>query len=364
MRTLFVTHQNAFQLFGGAETALLMWRHYLEKEGVACKPYSMYKDDFGDYDIVFLHNIPLFPNEAFRITGLAKGAGAKVVLSPIFWNSLESSLEYGVGARKLAHLVSWLMFSFVAKTGLDFGLQSGARSMKLAFEKSDAIVVNSLAEVHLISSYFSIPENKIHVVYNGVDPSFQFGTPERFVDKYHLSDFILFVGRIEPRKNVLRLIKSFNKADLNTDLVIIGKPSVGVYESYWAMCSREATKNAKRIHFLGPLDHSGRMLKSAYAASRLFTLPSFYETPGLSALEAALAGSSVVITNRGATQEYFSNLATYINPSSVKSIVRGLTRAYYSPRNERLKEHILRNFTWQRSANQLLEVLKSVQVSS
>ena len=72
----------------------------------------------------------------------------------------------------------------------------------------------------------------------------------------------------------------------------------GIYDK----CVKEAGSNVK---FLGDLDHSSDMLRSAYAACDVFVLPGWFETPGLAALEAALAGAKVVATKGGSTKEYF-----------------------------------------------------------
>jgi glycosyltransferase involved in cell wall biosynthesis len=358
-KVLFITSQGAFQLYGGAETALIMLKHYLEKKGIICRIYS-YEDNFHDYDIVYLHNMSQFPIEAFRLVQLAKSAGASVISSPIYWSSFESALEYGVGIKKFAHLIAYLISVFVSKTGIDFGLQSSPRLMKLALEQSDLVIVNSNAESELISRHFMIPKRKIRVVYNGVDPNIELADPKIFMNKYDLSDFILYVGRIEPRKNVLRLIKAFNKSALDTHLVIIGQPMQEFYKYYWDLCLKEAAKNPKKIHFLGSFKYSSELLKSAYVSARVFALPSFYETPGLSAIEAAVAGAKLVITNRGCTREYFSDFAIYVDPLSVESIAKGLIKAYHSPVNEDLKRHILTNFTWEKSGDQFIKIIKSI----
>jgi glycosyltransferase involved in cell wall biosynthesis len=68
----------------------------------------------------------------------------------------------------------------------------------------------------------------------------------------------------------------------------------------------------------------------------------------------------LVITNRGSTREYFSDFAIYVDPSSIESIAKGLIKAYYSPVNENLNKHILANFTWEKSGDQFIEVVKSI----
>ena len=89
-------------------------------------------------------------------------------------------------------------------------------------------------------------------------------------------------------------------------------------------------------------------------------MPSYYETPGLAALEGGLEGSNVVITRIGGTREYFGELADYLNPYSIESIRKALVRAYDRPRSDKLQKRILKNFTWDLAAKKTIEAYKSV----
>ena len=105
-----------------------------------------------------------------------------------------------------------------------------------------------------------------------------------FCRRFGTFPFVLSVGRIEPRKNTLGLIRAARRLEL--PLVIAGEAPPG-FERYEAECRRAA---GDRTIWLGRLDHHDPLLASAYAAARVFALPSWFETPGLAALEAALGG--------------------------------------------------------------------------
>ena len=94
----------------------------------------------------------------------------------------------------------------------------------------------------------------------------------------------------------------------------IGEPVPG-HEAYARECRRAGDGF---VTWLGRLEHDDPLLASAYAAARVFALPSWFETPGLAALEAALAGSAVAITPFGSTREYFGDLVTYCRPASAR----------------------------------------------
>jgi len=102
------------------------------------------------------------------------------------------------------------------------------------------------------------------------------------------------------------------------------------------------------------------MLASAYGAARVFALPSLFETPGLAALEAGLAGCPVVLTPNGSTREYFGDLATYARPHRPREIARGVTAAWEGGRDGRLAGHILRSFLWSHVARLTAEIYDQI----
>ncbi|TFH43141.1 MAG: glycosyltransferase [ANME-2 cluster archaeon] len=202
----------------------------------------------------------------------------------------------------------------------------------------------------MLSNFFDIDMNKCLIIPNGVNPEFKYGDVRDSNEKYNLTDFILFVGRIEHRKNVLQLIKAFVKSKLDTHLVIIGKISD---PDYYSICKKESNK---KVIFLPPIPHESELLRSAYKSAKVVALPSKYETPGLVALEGGLAGANVVVTSVGGTKEYFNEYAWYINPKSEDSIRNALIDAYNSPRNELLSKHIEKKYSWDVVAKKTIEV--------
>jgi glycosyltransferase involved in cell wall biosynthesis len=175
------------------------------------------------------------------------------------------------------------------------------------------------------------------------------------VNKYKVNNFILSVGHIGPeRKNVLRLLQALEQ--INHPAVIIGR-----IEDTEAgrICVKEAKKNSNVI-LIDSIPNDSDELASAYAASDVFALPSLFETPGIAALEAGLAGSKIVITKYGGTDEYFGKYARYVEPKSVESIVIGITKALKDAKDDLLREYIKNNFLWQNVAGQTLEAYKLV----
>ena len=214
---------------------------------------------------------------------------------------------------------------------------------------SDLLFPNSELEARQLMRYFNVPREKIFVVPNGVDPSFDDARPELFVEKFGLRDFVLCVGRIEPRKNQLNMIRALNGSGI--PFVIIGD-YVKQYPAYYEQCRKEADKN---VHFMGAVNHDSGLLSSAYAACNTFLLASWLETPGLAALEAALAGAKVVITEEGATCEYFLDHAYYVAPDRPEDIRRKTLQAFESGKDACLREHVRKNYSWEQVARKTLE---------
>ena len=204
------------------------------------------------------------------------------------------------------------------------------------------VLPNTRAEADLVRESYEIPSERILVVPNGVDERFAHADPSLFEKTYNTRGFILNVGHIgHTRKNVLTLIRAL--ATIDHPAVIIGRIIAGPYGD---ACVREAAKH-KHILLIDGLDNSSDMLASAYAACDTFVLPSLFETPGIAALEAALAGAKIVITRYGGTDEYFRRHAWYIEPSSVGSIRDGILAALQAQKTPELRNRVLENFCWE-----------------
>lgn len=220
---------------------------------------------------------------------------------------------------------------------------------------SKKVLPNTVDESVLLSEGLGISREKMSIIPNGVEPKFEFGDPLLFKKKYGVDKFILNVGHIGPvRKNVLNLIRALNGID--HPAVIIGKITKG---SYAEQCIREANRN-KNIIIIEGLDNDSDMLSSAYAACDVFVLPSLFETPGIAALEAGLAGAKIVITPYGGTKDYFGSMAVYTEPESVESIRRGITDSLNKQKNPALKERIKKEYLWSCVAEKTLRVYKEV----
>ena len=144
---------------------------------------------------------------------------------------------------------------------------------------------------------------------NAIDTSLFDGNSE---DERRKKNLVICVGRIEGRKNQFNLIKALNGTEFQ--LIIIGSPSANQVD-YYEKCKEIAAPNVSFVENIGQ-----EKLIDYYKAAKVHVLPSWFETTGLSSLEAAAMGCNIVITDKGDTREYFENFAYYCDPTSAQSI--------------------------------------------
>ena len=220
---------------------------------------------------------------------------------------------------------------------------------------AQAVLPNTRAEASLLQNGLGVDHAKVEIIPNGVDERFFSADPGLFRKKYGLANFILNVGHTgHARKNVLRLIKALGHID--HPAVIIGRI---IRNDYGSACVREASKH-KHILLIDGMENDSDLLASAYAACDTFVLPSLFETPGIAALEAALAGAKVAITRFGGTEEYFGDMAEYVDPRSVDSIMDGIRKVLEKKKDGRLQTHIRNEFLWSRVAEKTARVYRSL----
>jgi glycosyltransferase involved in cell wall biosynthesis len=340
---LFFTSPHAFQAPGGGENQLVQTGRHLEAIGIPVRLFSPWTDRVEMGRLLHLFGMS---REGLELARVAKARGVPVVLSPIFWYEPRAiaALERDP-LRKLASLGAWGLRRLVSNT-------PSWRRKLLAV--ADQILPNSRSEAAQLIRFFGVREQRIQIVPNGVMPSFDGASAEPFLARNGLAPFVLFVGRIEPRKNPLGLIQAIRRIGL--PLVVIGTAPPG-HQSYEDDCRRAG---GDRVTWLGHLDHHDPLLASAYAAARVFALPSWFETPGLAALEAALAGCSVVITPYGSTRDYFGELVEYARPDRPAEIERAVVRSWEDGPDPRLDRLIAREFVWPKVAQITAEVYDRV----
>jgi len=315
VRVLFNTYPVAFGCPGGGEIQLLKCSRALESLGVEVLLFDLWKPQFEAVDLVHYFSVQ---GGSMNFCDYVKRIGLPLVISPVLWLTAENRARFPLGEiRDLLHLC-------------------------------DRILPNSQAEADQLAVEFDIRPDKFSWVQNGVDPEFGVpADPAAFRRHFGIEGpFLLNVANIEPRKNQRMLAAVARQMDLN--LVLLGHARDS---AYLAECLADG---GSRVRHVGHLDHADPLLKSAYRACQVFVLPSLLETPGLAALEAAAQGAKLVVTEVGCTRQYFQDYARYVDPTDEADLRRGIADQWTAAPDERLREHVLANFTWAEAGRSLV----------
>jgi glycosyltransferase involved in cell wall biosynthesis len=218
----------------------------------------------------------------------------------------------------------------------------------------DLLLPNSNAEAQQLVRYFQVPPQRIRVVPNGADERFAAAEAEPFARLLGMRDFVLYAGRIEPRKNQLGFLRAMRGTD--EPIVVLGDVVAG-HEGYLAECRRVA---GQKVQFVPRIDHHDPLLGSAYAACGCLVLASWFETPGLVALEAGLSGTPLVLPQDGSAREYFGPLADYVKPNDQPGIRRAVRAALARGRSPKLARFVRDNFSWNRAAQMTREAYDKI----
>lgn len=185
---------------------------------------------------------------------------------------------------------------------------------------------------------------------------------EKIRKKYGISgDYILFVGTLQPRKNLVRLIEAFSRLNPKPyTLIIVGKPGWMYEEIYQAPKKFGVEEKVKFLDYVSDED-----LPSLYQNARCFVLPSLYEGFGLPVLEAMSYGCPVVTSNTSSLPEAGGEAAIYVDPESVESIKEGILKVLnFTPRarQDLIKKGYdqVKKFSWEKCARETLKVLEEV----
>lgn len=241
--------------------------------------------------------------------------------------------------------------------------------MWTAAQRSDRVLTVSETSKQDILRRFRIPADKVTVVYNAIDERLTAAPVaedfERVRDRYQLSGpFALYVGTIQPHKNLERLIEAFRdlrreSAFESLKLVIIGD-EISRYQGLRRAVHQH--KLHKHVRFLGFV--SPETLAVLYRVARVFVFPSLYEGFGLPPLEAMYVGTPVVTSNVSSLPEVVGDAAILVDPYSPASIAEGMRRALT---DETLRATLrvggmarAREFSWRRSVERIHQVYTEV----
>ncbi len=211
---------------------------------------------------------------------------------------------------------------------------------------------------------FGIHPDKVAVTPEAPRPVFKRREDHELLRRHGIAgDFILFVGTIEPRKNLRRLVEAFDQMLRNTSLsptLVIAGGKGWMMDDFVSFIKEKGLKD--RVCLTGYLEDQD--LCGLYSTCRAFVYPSLYEGFGLPPLEAMACGAPVITSRTPALMETVDTAARLIDPEDVDDIARAMTemlsdaqvREHYA---ELGKVHV-KKFSWEQTALKTLEVYREL----
>ena len=237
----------------------------------------------------------------------------------------------------------------------------------VAAKVADAVVAVSHSARHDLLKFHHIPEDRVSVVHEAAGPAFKPITDPRkqarIRMRYALPDrFLLYVGAIEPRKNLPRLMEAYKAArdrGLRHELVCVGPYGWSSRDLY----GRVDELGLRRVvHFTGYVPSAD--LPVIYNLAELFVFPSIYEGFGLPVIEAMACGTPVITANSSSLAEIAGGVAETIDPHDTDALSDAIIRVARDRdwRKELSARGLARaqEFSWARTAKEMLALYSRV----
>lgn len=230
-------------------------------------------------------------------------------------------------------------------------------STRHSANRATRILADSQATADDLQKFYDVPDEKIKVVYPGVD-----APPDKrgweLYGKYKMPlSYFLFIGTLQPRKNIERIIQAFDmwqkaNTDKNIGLVLAGKQG-WLFDDSWL-------EGVENVHITGYIDEEDKGAIIRQASALIF--PSLYEGFGFPVLEAMHMGTAVIASNTSSLPELVGDAGILVNPLSVQEIASSLDLV---ADNDELRRTLsikgmmqVKEFTWENTAQQTLKVLE------
>jgi glycosyltransferase involved in cell wall biosynthesis len=282
-RVLLTTYQDAFLIRGGGEYELFAISEYLRQYGFTVDIYGPYSRNIDNYDLI-LH-FSVHPGGIEFLERL-KCFGKPIVLWPNFWPTEDNA-------------------------GLS---DSISRHVDLASK----IIFKSYSETSEFSARFRVPSEKIEVIPIIADEIYAAPTPKNlFNEIYQIENYAIWFGLIEPIKNQITAVREVSKRGMS--LVLVGRHRDA---AYLEMCKIEGGNNLLHIESL-PI--KSEITRSALQGAK-FYIEISKEPPGLSSIEAGLAGCPLVLSDSSWTREIFGDYTGLCDPLNHQSISSAIDR--------------------------------------
>jgi len=238
--------------------------------------------------------------------------------------------------------------------------------IRQSVKRSEKIIAVSNNTSREIQKYIQIPERKLSVTHLAASTlSEENSTSNNLSKKYGIdSEFMLFVGMLEPRKNLKLIIKALPEIiDKNLKLVIVGKKGWMIDNLFDDI---KAGNLENRVIFTGFVPDEE--LLEFYKTAQMFVYPSLYEGFGIPVLEAMSAGCPVITSNVSSLPEVAGDAAIMINPDDSTELARAinLLNSDENYRNQMIGKGFenIKKFNWEKTAIETLSIFDNLTMDS
>jgi len=351
VRALWLVRRDLEEHRGGDTTQILNTAEALRRRGSRVEIACEVPADVRGYEVCHLFHLDRGWENGEHARRL-RAAGRPSILSTIYWPSNEFDRSGRAGVQgALSRLVGTATYQNMRVLqrhllaagerrrvpSLSPSLLSFRRSVGELLEAAAVLLPNSRAEQEQIERQFGIVRPTV-VVPNAAD-TMAYRLPDGEGPR---REGVLCVGRIEPRKNQLALIEALDGTGI--PLTLVGA-SGRFYRRYYERCRSAAGDNVRFVDAQPPA-----ALRESYHRAQVHACVSWYETPGLVSLEAALCGCALVVTPGGCTREYFGETAQYAQPDEPASIRAAIEVALARGPQAELADRVRREYTWDAAA--------------
>lgn len=233
-----------------------------------------------------------------------------------------------------------------------------------SLKRADRIIAVSENTKRDLIDIFGVKEDRIKVIYEAADRNYEVCSPEKVEEvktKYGINKYILCVGTLEPRKNLVSLLKAYariiNLLPEACRLVITGRKG-WLYDEIL----KTAGDLGDKVIFTGYVTNEELML--LYNGASVFVYPSLYEGFGLPVIEAMACGTPVITSNSSSLPEVVGAAGIMTDPLSIGELSDAILNVVSNDelRNKLSKKSLERAglFSWDKAARQTLEVYREL----